>query len=155
MDKFLVTLDAGNNVLTRDSTQTPVTGKSQRTLLELQQAIINGITDADLGQFEGCGWPQPLLVPHGTESSASFVMFVMVSQLLPGDAALSADQDAVAQSSFVYCGLPNGSLIPDSRPMGFPFDRPVRRSWDRMPNTALTDVRIFHSTDDDSSSSTP
>jgi len=154
MDKFLVTLDAGNNVLTRDSTQTPVTGKSQRTLLELQQAIINGITDTDLGQFEGCGWPQPLLVPHGTESSASFVMFVMVSQLLPGDAALSADQDAVAQSSFVYCGLPNGSLIPDSRPMGFPFDRPVRWSWDRMPNTALTDVRIFHSTDDDSSSST-
>ena len=144
MDRFLVTLDRGNNVLTRDSCQTPVTGKPQRSLLELQQALLNNMTDFELGIFEGCGWPQHLLLPQGTKDSVLFTMFVMVSKLLPGDAALSVDQDAVAQSAFVHCGLPKGYLVPDSRPMGFPFDRPVRWSWERRSNMAATDVRIFH-----------
>ena len=67
----------------------------------------------------------------------------MVSKLLPGDAALSADAEAVAQSSFVHCGLP-GSLVPDSRPMGFPFDRPVKWSWYGRSNMAATNVKILH-----------
>ena len=54
MDKFLVTLKRGNNMLRRDSEQTPVTGKRQRSLLELQEALSSGnITERELGQFEG------------------------------------------------------------------------------------------------------
>ena len=54
MDKFLVTLKRGNNMLRRDSEQTPVTGKRQRSLLELQVALSSGnITERELGQFEG------------------------------------------------------------------------------------------------------
>jgi len=144
MDKFLVTLKRGNNLLRRNSKQTPVTGKRQRSLLELQEALSSGnITERELGQFEGCGWPAHLLLPRGTNNGASFTMFVMVSKLLPGDAALSADAEAVAQSSFVHCGLP-GSLVPDSRPMGFPFDRPVKWSWYGRSNMAATNVKILH-----------
>ena len=79
MDRFLVTLDRGNNILTRDSCQTPVTGKPQRSLLELQQALLNNMTDFELGIFQGCVWPQHLLLSRGTKDSVLFTMFVVVS----------------------------------------------------------------------------
>ena len=101
------------------------------------------ITDRELGQFEGCGWPAHLLLPRGTRTGASFRLFVMVSKLLPGDAARTADQEAVRRSAFIHCGLP-GSQVPDSRPMGFPFDRPVGWSWHGRSNMAVTDVKILH-----------
>ena len=67
----------------------------------------------------------------------------MVSKLLPDDAALSAEQESVDKSAFVYCGL-RDNLVPDSRPMGFPFDRPVRWSWKGKSNMAATPVKILH-----------
>eukprot|EP00092_Neocalanus_flemingeri_P010483 GFUD01011294.1.p1 GENE.GFUD01011294.1~~GFUD01011294.1.p1 ORF type:complete len:730 (-),score=165.48 GFUD01011294.1:151-2340(-) len=144
MDRFLVNLKKGNNIIKRTSSQSTVTGKRQRSLLELQEALFSGnITESELSQFEGCGWPAHLLVPRGTASGPAFSLVVMLSKLLPGDAALSADQEKVAKSAFVHCGLP-GSDVPDSRPMGFPFDRPVGWRLQGRSNMAVTDVRILH-----------
>ena len=96
-----------------------------------------------LSHFEVCGWPAHLLVPRGTSGGSSFSLFVMLSKLLPGDAALSADPQAVANSAFVHCGLA-GKRVPDSRPMGFPFDRPVVWRVEGRSNMALTEVQIIH-----------
>merc|ERR1711936_412087 len=136
MDRFLISLRKGNNNIIRKSSQSTVTGKRQRSLIELQEALFSGnISDSELSQFEGCGWPAHLLVPRGTPSGPNFSLVVMVSKLLPGDAAQSADQEEVSRSSFVHCGLPGG-LVPDSRPMGFPFDRPVTWSMQGRDNLA-------------------
>merc|ERR1719154_922948 len=69
MDRFLVNLKKGNNNLIRNSSQSTVTGRRQWSLLELQEDLFSGnITESELSQFEGCGWPEHLLVPRGTAS---------------------------------------------------------------------------------------
>jgi len=68
----------------------------------------------------------------------------MLTKLLPGDAALTADQDLVSASAFVHCGLPGGNRVPDSRPMGFPYDRPVTWQVAGRANLKQTEVKIFH-----------
>jgi len=143
MDRFLFSLEKGKNTITRKSTESTVVAKRQRTLLELQEDFAhNNITEPELELFDGCGWPAHLLVPKGTASGNQFDLVVVLSRLLPGDAALSVHPEKISKSSFVHCGLPGGTLMPDSRPMGFPFDRPV--TW-RMPaNMARTPVTIFH-----------
>merc|ERR1711915_997238 len=135
MDRFIVDLKKGSNKIERDSEESTVAGRTQRSLLDLQEALSSGnITDAELSQFEGCGWPKNLLVPRGSSNGSPFTLLVMVSKLLPDDAAQSAD---------VQCGLPD-SEVPDSRPMGFPFDRPCNWNFTGRSNMAFTDIRIFH-----------
>ena len=143
MDRFLVSLKKGTNTITRESSDSTVVAKRQRTLLELQDDFAhNNIDEPELELFDGCGWPAHLLVPKGRPRGNDFDLIVVLSKLLPDDAAHDVDPDKVSKSSFVHCGLPGGTIMPDSRPMGFPFDRPV--TW-RMPgNMAKTNVQIFH-----------
>jgi len=144
MDRFIVELKKGSNKIERHSEESTVAGKTQRSLLELQEALSSGnITDAEMSQFEGCGWPSNLLVPRGSSNGSPFTLLVMVSKLLPEDAAQSADLQRVSKSAYVQCGLPD-SQVPDSRPMGFPFDRPCNWNFMGRSNMAFTDIRIFH-----------
>jgi len=147
MDKFLVTLTKGRNKITRKDLEAVTAGKRQRTLLELEidlSSNVDGINTVELDELDGCGWPQHLMVPKGTPSGKEFTMVVMLSQLLPGDAALSANQEQVDRSAYAFCGLGSNNLVPDSRPMGFPFDRPVTWEMAGRGNMKMTAVKIFH-----------
>ncbi|KAI8442313.1 hypothetical protein MSG28_005853 [Choristoneura fumiferana] len=92
----------------------------------------------DLASFNfcGCGWPQHMLVPKGTEGGMPYQLFVDQ----PDGTELTCDQ----ASSF--CGLKD-RLFPDKRAMGFPFDRPSASftnitDFSNLPNMALTDITI-------------
>lgn len=147
MDKFLVNLNLGDNVLERGSERSAVTTKRGRSLYELQEALASNQT-RDWAHWEGCGWPDHLLVPRGTEEGLDFKLVVMLTDLLPGDAANAADSDQVENAAHEMCGL-FGQDLPDSRPLGFPFDRPFAE--DRVEaflagndNWKAEDVKIFH-----------
>jgi len=145
MDRFLVTLTKGRNTITRSDVESTAAGNRQRTLLELEKDLSSStVATPELEQYDGCGWPQNLLLPKGTRHGKQFSLVVMLTKLLPGDAALSADQTQVSGSAFVHCGLPGGARVPDSRPMGFPYDRPVTWQVAGRANMKQTEVKIFH-----------
>jgi len=147
MDRFLVQLNEGENKIKRKSTESSVTERRRNVLLEFDAELSEkkegeeATPEADL--YDGCGWPRHLLVPKGTSAGDEFSLLVVLSKLLPDDAALTADQKEVAKYAFVTCGLPGGMPYPDSRPMGFPFDRPVTWEVEGMGNMWNTDVKIY------------
>ncbi|XP_063541091.1 phenoloxidase subunit 2-like [Cydia strobilella] len=146
MDRFVVPLNAGQNTITRQSTQSSVTIPFEQTFRDLS---VQGDDPrrSELANFNfcGCGWPQHMLVPKGTEGGAQYQLFVMCSNYdldrvdQPDGTELSCDQ----ASSF--CGLKD-RLFPDKRAMGFPFDRPSASASSItdfiLDNMALTDVTI-------------
>ena len=68
-----------------------------------------------------CGWPYSLLLPRGTRAGMRFKLMVMVTDW---------ERDRVGRDtccgSLSYCGALD--RYPDSRPMGYPFDRPFSES---------------------------
>lgn len=87
-----------------------------------------------------------MLIPKGLPEGLKAELFVMVS---------SYDEDRIDQElvgtcndSASYCGV-RDRRYPDSKPMGYPFDRLPRNGADRLstfltPNMRLKDVTIFH-----------
>jgi len=143
MDRFLVNLTEGENKISRSSSESSVAERRQDVLLEFDTEVSeNDPYPPEEDLFDGCGWPRHLMVPRGKPEGSTFSLFVVLSQLLPEDAALGTDQEEVAKYAFVHCGLPGGRLYPDSRPMGFPFDRPV--TWELLGNMVRTEVKIYH-----------
>lgn len=88
-----------------------------------------------------CGWPANLLVPRGRSDGMRFRLLVMLTDW-------SIDRVAPASA----CGSPSfyGSRdrYPDTRPMGYPFDRPLAddRTISQLvaaqPNLATRDITI-------------
>ena len=100
---------------------------------------------------------QELLLPRGSSHGAVYYIFAIFSPLLKNDKAHTADLPTLSKRSWAWCGLrKDAGGMPDSRPMGFPFDRPppagkwqalaTRLDGNRRGNVAVTTVRIFHKT---------
>lgn len=64
-----------------------------------------------------CGWPYNLLLPRGTTQGMGFRLLVMFT-----DAQQDLVPDDTTCGSMSYCGAKN--KYPDSRVMGYPFDKP-------------------------------
>ena len=74
----------------------------------------------DLQSWCDCGWPYTLLLPRGTADGMAFRLLVMLS---PGS-DLNLPSGSPGQcSSISYCGLQDKEY-PDTREMGYPFNRP-------------------------------
>ena len=80
------------------------------------------------GQTEhcGCGWPEHLYIPKGSPQGTEFDLFAMITsfdqdQLLDTPADLNIQEPC--NMPYLMCGIPY-RRYPDSRPMGYPFDRP-------------------------------
>lgn len=146
MDRFVVDLNSGQNTITRQSSQSSVTIPFEQTFRDLSaQGSSPNRPDLATFNFCGCGWPQHMLVPKGSEGGDAYQLFVMFSNYeldrvdQPNGRQLSCDE----ASSF--CGLKD-QLFPDKRAMGFPFDRPSRNvdSIEQfiLPNMRLQDITI-------------
>lgn len=88
-----------------------------------------------------CGWPYHLLLPRGTAAGMYFRLFAFVTD---GDIDQVPGPEHCGSMSF--CGVRNE--YPDTRPMGYPFDRPLGRGpWlqrlvDALPNAASRRVLV-------------
>ncbi|KAL0867933.1 hypothetical protein ABMA27_008607 [Loxostege sticticalis] len=146
MDRFVTPLNAGENRIVRQSTESEITIPFEQTFRDLSiQREDPKRTDLAAFNFCGCGWPQHMLVPKGTEAGTPYVLFVMLSNY-EFDAVERKDGrqvSCVEASSF--CGL-RDALYPDKRAMGFPFDRPSNTATNiedfLTPNMFLTDITI-------------
>lgn len=146
LDKFTVTLRPGNNTIERSSTLSSVTIPFERTFRNLDTGRPTNINDLESFNLCGCGWPQHMLIPKGTEAGLASQVFVMISNY-DGD---RIDQDIGGQCSDAssFCGIRNRKY-PDARAMGYPFDRRPRDGVSTLPqfltpNMRVADVTIRH-----------
>ncbi|ODN02615.1 Phenoloxidase 2 [Orchesella cincta] len=108
-----------------------------------------------------CGWPDHLLLPRGRVDGMPFDLFVMLTNTQIDQVASSRRQlgtltpKGTCRDSISYCGMIDDKF-PDSRPMGYPFDRPAVSDEHSKPDMFLEDfvtptsnmgsavVKIFH-----------
>ena len=122
---FLV--PAGKHLITRSSLDSSVTKPPVETYADIKKKIgASPEGGSSLATESGCrcrskrycecGWPQRMLLPRGKASGMNFDLFVMVTDWAADNSTDDLDQGTS------YCGVKN-EKYPDSRAMGFPFDR--------------------------------
>jgi len=156
MDRFQVSLTQGLNTISRSSSESSFVAKSRDSLYELQRRLMQGTITEDQFNWAGCGWPKEMTLPRGSEYGKPFRVFLVLSPLLQSDAAhTSPDWRGLEQQSWSWCGVrKDKGGMPDSRPMGFPLDRPppggtwrgliYRGDGSRRINMAVTNVNITY-----------
>ncbi|KAJ8669026.1 hypothetical protein QAD02_000285 [Eretmocerus hayati] len=154
MDTFVAILDPGENTVVRKSSQSSVTIPFEQTFrnLELNRPSANQAQASDRFNFCGCGWPEYLLLPKGLPGQGyRMVLFAMITNYeldrVVQDRTPAPGQPG-CKPSFAFCGLFD-EKYPDKRPMGFPFDRPIRTGVESLeqfltPNMSTTPVNIVH-----------
>ncbi|KAJ8679161.1 hypothetical protein QAD02_014948 [Eretmocerus hayati] len=141
MDRFITRLRRGQNVITRRSTESSLTIPFEVTFRDLNKPVDQTSKDFN---YCGCGWPQHMLLPRGTTQGYPMELFVMITNY---------DLDRVNQAdpvgctnSVSFCGL-RDRKYPDTRAMGFPFDRMGRQGVKTLsefltPNMKLQQVTV-------------
>eukprot|EP00088_Acartia_fossae_P014371 TRINITY_DN17695_c0_g1_i1.p1 TRINITY_DN17695_c0_g1~~TRINITY_DN17695_c0_g1_i1.p1 ORF type:complete len:318 (-),score=49.11 TRINITY_DN17695_c0_g1_i1:103-1056(-) len=125
MDKFLIRLRPGAVNLERHPSQSPMFSRGPPSLRNLQNRLLRGMSERDFN-WANCGYPLSMALPRGSNAGMSFQLVLIVTQLLPGDRNRVAEWERNSETAWGWCGLRNGQRgLPDGRPMGFPFDRPV------------------------------
>ncbi|XP_026333079.1 phenoloxidase subunit 2-like [Hyposmocoma kahamanoa] len=146
MDRFVTPLKAGQNTITRDSTESSLTIPFEQTFRDLSAQGQDPRVDALAAfNFCGCGWPQHMLVPRGTVGGAQYQLFVMLSNYDFDKLDQADGRELSCKEASSFCGL-RDRLFPDKRAMGFPFDRPSTFANNIedfiLSNMALQDVTI-------------
>ncbi|XP_060806548.1 phenoloxidase subunit 2 [Amyelois transitella] len=146
MDRFVTPLKSGQNTITRQSTDSSFTIPFEQTFRDLSvQGDDPRRQDLAGFNFCGCGWPQHMLVPKGSEAGAPYVLFVMLSNYELDKIEQADGKELSCKEASSFCGL-RDRKYPDARAMGFPFDRPSRTATNIedfiLPNMALTDITI-------------
>ncbi|XP_052739225.1 phenoloxidase 1 [Bicyclus anynana] len=147
MDRFVVPLNAGQNRIVRQSSQSSLTIPFEQTFRDLRAQGSDARNPA-LASFNfcGCGWPQHMLTPRGTEPGAPYDLFVMLSNYELDAINNPEGQQLSCVEASSFCGLKD-RLYPDRRNMGYPFDRPSTsaaniQDFATLPNMSLTDITI-------------
>nr|CAE46724.1 prophenoloxidase [Homarus gammarus] len=151
MDKFNHTLNPGKNQIVRSSKDSSITNPTDITFRDLDSKPMTSETEATEFDFCGCGWPQHLLLPRGKPEGMAFQLFYMITDF-EKDKVEQAQGARSCANAVSFCGVLDAKF-PDSRPMGFPFDRrppPVlldagvltTADYARLDNIMMQDVTI-------------
>ncbi|CAG8543969.1 1312_t:CDS:2, partial [Dentiscutata heterogama] len=143
MDKFKYTLKAGEEaVIARSCELSSVIRKPA-------QKVFDDTPGDDFdNDYCGCGWPYHLLLPRGTKKGMKFKLFVYISDW-------NADKvpESTAEGSLSMCGrkIENGrpAKYPDSRDMGYPFDRPYAGHSLQSTFTKVVDPKTLNTSSTD------
>nr|ACV33307.1 prophenoloxidase [Nebalia kensleyi] len=149
MDKFVVKLNPGKNLIERRSLDSSYSLPAEKAFRDLEEGRVDEPGDDEIADFNGCGWPHHNLVPRGMPGGMDYQVFVMIRDWLKD--RLLPDQPPVFPRGSSVCGVLDRAY-PDSRPMGFPFDRyppeketPIQNTQafaDAFDNMILQDVSI-------------
>ena len=163
-----VAVQPGLNTIKRSSAQSSLTTLWSQELETMQPSASSVLKNKP---YCGCGWPYHMLLPKSTTDGMVFDLFVMVTNGNEDQPSSSSSGGTASGSShsnytsecrpaYILCGIPH-QKYPDTRPMGYPFDRapyhvtsynPFSGTKDRpvsnldefvynLPNAATTQVR--------------
>ncbi|CAL8113808.1 unnamed protein product [Orchesella dallaii] len=128
-----------------DRFQTNLFPKTQTVLTRLSlESSVTSVSEMNSLPFRNCGFPNNLLIPKGTQHGVEYKLFVM----------LTNEPNIEEYPNYAYCGSLN-KPFPDTRPMGFPFDRPNTNFKQPYPwfqrylykNVKFTTIRVVHKHD--------
>jgi tyrosinase len=145
LDKFAVKLNAGENQIVRKSSESSVSIPDRVTTKALRKQVeeaLEGKTTITVDKdYRHCGLPDRMLLPKGKENGMPFTLFVMVTDFNE-DKVNDLPHDYEYGGSTSYCGTTN-TKYPDSKPMGYPFDRQIPHTKDFIvSNMHFKDVEI-------------
>ncbi|XP_075161842.1 larval serum protein 1 beta chain-like [Haematobia irritans] len=143
LDKFVVDLNVGKNIITHSSNDFYWTYKDRLTYTELYNYVMmayEGQYDFPLDLSEShCLFPDRLLLPRGWKQGMPMTMFIMVS---PFESSSEYTSDPI-QTSY-SCGFGYGGHYTDNHPLFYPFDREIDEYGFFVPNMYFKDVEIYH-----------
>jgi len=124
MDKWLARLAPGENRIIRREEDAPhISRRPTQSLRGLQRLLVTGRMSQHMFNWAGCGWPISLNIPTGSAGGSAWQLLVIASPLMPNDLPTVQQWERAGRVSWSYCGVLRGQ-VPDSRPLGFPMDRP-------------------------------
>jgi hemocyanin-like protein len=144
MDKFKYTLKPSERaVIFRRAERSSVIRKPAVKTFDLS-------ADDDTDANCDCGWPYNLLLPRGTSQGMNFRLLAMITDgekdQVPDETDLADPSCDAMSGSMSYCGAKD--KYPDTRSMGYPFDRPfpagqiVAQTIAGQKNMATRDIVI-------------
>nr|QCC26459.1 hexamerin 3 precursor [Lepidocampa weberi] len=145
MDKFVVDLKQGQNVIRRGSMESSIVKKETETFRQLYQkveeAIKNGEKYSEQKTVSNCGWPLHLLLPKGTKEGQKYTLYVVVTDYQ--EDRVPNTKIPTYQTPHSLCGLHHDTMYPDNKPMGYPFDRHiVSKEYFFQRNMMAVDVTV-------------
>jgi hypothetical protein len=122
MDKFVRTIQPGRQEIEQKSTDSSITIPWEQSFQSLEDQMRSNEAGKEVTVC-GCGWPQHMLLPRGVPHGMPFDLFVIVTNAAD-DNVVGGERnpDVKCKESLSFCGILN-KKYPDSKPMGFPFDR--------------------------------
>ncbi|XP_035707646.1 LOW QUALITY PROTEIN: phenoloxidase 3 [Folsomia candida] len=146
MDAFPIMLSPGANTIHRKSADSTVTNPWFTLTSELPPTASLEILEKRVHAY-----PHHLLLPKGSDDNLG--VYDLVAMVTDGSDYNGQPTDLCA-SSYMHCSRLDGNLeYPDTRPMGWPFDRRpsdelsqayLDRLVQQVPNMAKTTVTIVH-----------
>ncbi|XP_014241691.2 hexamerin-like [Cimex lectularius] len=140
LDRFPVNLVPGVNVLTRSSKESPFFTEDKESFRQMYNRLERAMEGKETFHVKKChcGVPDRFQLPVGTQSGHPYSVYVVVT---PVEKTLEVHD---GKKFYLACGSPK---LYDSRPFGFPFDRPVHEHEFHLDNLYHKDVLVFHRTE--------
>jgi len=144
MDKFRHTLQPSEKaVIFRRAVDSSVIRKpALKDFPPINMPDTSDEADGDGGDVTcDCGWPYNVLLPRGKRNGMNFRLLVMIT-----DWDIDQVPEETSCGSMSYCGAKD--KYPDSRAMGYPFDRPfkaghtIAQTIAAQENMAARDITI-------------
>ncbi|XP_012286307.1 arylphorin subunit alpha [Orussus abietinus] len=133
LDQFVVNLSPGANNILRRSTESVFTIPEDSTEDSFYRKMKKATEGSEPFTYSEklYGFPQRLLLPKGKRAGMYYKLFFYVSPL---DDYKSYNYDFPLYGKINY----------DSKPLGYPLDRPMYTYNYTMPNAYFKDVQIYH-----------
>jgi hypothetical protein len=138
-DRFHYTLQAGKNVIERNSHESMYFSHDRTTYLELYQQVMTSINGgSDFKYFPETkvyGFPHRMLLPKGDFGGKTYQMFFMIAPFHANTKSADYQDDF----GFDY-------FVDHEYTLGYPLDRPIEyeQSFIDIPNFYFKDVTIYH-----------
>ncbi|XP_045451549.1 arylphorin subunit alpha-like [Melitaea cinxia] len=126
LDWSVHTLTKGQNKIERSSSEFFYFKEDSVSTYEIFKTLPEGKVPLDMSAESGA-FPKRLLLPKGTKSGFPYQFFVMVYPYVPAE-----KYDTI--KAFEW----------DSKPFGYPFDRPAYEPYFVQPNMFFEDVEVYH-----------
>jgi hypothetical protein len=148
LDRFVVDLTAGDNLIERKSSDFSWFVKDRTTYFELYKKLmtsLNGGEQFPLDMSEAhCGFPSRLMLPKGRVGGYPVQFFFM---LMPYTAPKVERFNNYDQT--LSCGVGSGSRYLDDMPFGFPFNRKFGHHFEVYDNMFFYDTQVYHKSNPD------
>ncbi|XP_031829842.1 hexamerin 70a [Nomia melanderi] len=136
VDNWVLNLDAGVNKITRSSNSSFFSSEDPEPTELFYKRVLKAIEESSTvtTQRRIAGFPERLLLPKGKKEGIPYQLFVCVSPV---------------NEEFQYESRVFGSYTFDTRPFGYPLNKPVPGFNYDAPNMIFKDIMIYHKDDTD------